>query len=819
MAKGIQDGCQSGFQDRDEDQALDTPWGSQLPGGGGRYLLGVGNGSEANIRYQVAGVMEHSQAVQNSVSTGMNAASVTLASALQVRGEALSEEEIWSLLSMAAERLLEDLRNDSSDYVICPWSLLLSAAGSLSFQDHVSHIEAAPFKAPELLQGPNEDEQSEASQMHVYSLGMTLYWSAGYRVPPNQPLQLREPVHSLLLAMCEDQPQRRRPLQAVLEACRVHQEEVAVYPAPASLHISRLVGLVLGTISEVERRVVEEGTCERQSRSYFLRSKLHRAASESPGARASDGVQLRRVSERSTETQSSSEQHWSTTAHSPCGFPHGALAGVDPCDCEEGLRCGSGPMLLAEAESSQLATSPRNFLQRNGKASKEFSRPEFILLAGEAPVTLHLPGSIVTKKGKSYLALRDLCVVLLSGQCLEVKCHMESTAGAVFNAVMSFTNLGETIYFGLAYVKGEEFFFLDKDTRLCKVAPEGWREQYQKGSTDTLTLFLRIKFFVSHYGLLQHRRTRHQLYLQLRKDVLEERLYCNDETLLQLGVLALQAEFGSYPKEVENKAYFRIQDYIPARLIERMTAIRAQVEISEMHRLSSAPWGEDAELKFLEWAFMSGLTLPPTLLFGGILSVTNAAGCPFLVQRAEDRVRFAPPELSGSFRVTDILMNAFSGCCEHFVLHFFTLSPQVCTKLGREIGGTFVLLRSMFSWSTQHVFLEHSLRNGAVGAKAHGLMSIGKNNLLVAHSSQCSKGKSGLLAPLSLCYLLLGEESMAGWVWKGIVENRRQITLFHFQQIEMPQRTLCLFVYIPSLQGHRILVVESEFSESNELLY
>lgn len=41
----------------------------------------------------------------------MSVASVTLASALQVRGEALSEEEIWSLLSLAAERLLEDLCN------------------------------------------------------------------------------------------------------------------------------------------------------------------------------------------------------------------------------------------------------------------------------------------------------------------------------------------------------------------------------------------------------------------------------------------------------------------------------------------------------------------------------------------------------------------------------------------------------------------------------------------------------------------------------------------------------------------------------------
>nr|XP_023419256.1 FERM and PDZ domain-containing protein 2 isoform X2 [Cavia porcellus] len=527
---------------------------------------------------------------------GSSQASVTLASALQVRGEALSEEEIWSLLSLAGERLLEDLRHDSCAYVVCPWSTLLSAAGSLSFQDHVSHLEAAPFKAPELLQGQSEDDHPDTSQGHVYSLGMTLYWAAGFRVPPSQPLRLHQPLHALLLAMCEDQPSRRCPLQAILEACRTHQEAVAVAPLLASLHVRQLVGLVLGTIAKVERRMVREDICTQQGRSCLLRKRLQPPSGERPEVRAGYHLQLHR--ERNMEAQSSGDPHWSSSAHSPCSpSENSALTGAAPLGGQAGQRLGSGAALRAEAEHSWSVTRQQGLLQRKAK----FSRPEFLLLAAEAPVTLHLPGSVVTRKGKSYLALRDVCVVLLSGRCLEVKCDMESTVGAVFDAVVSFANLGDATYFGLAYAKGKEFFFLDNETRLCKVAPEGWREQSLKTSTVTFTLFLRIKFFVSHCGLLLPSLTRHQFYLQLRQDILEERLRCDDdETLLRLGVLALQAEFGSYPKEqAENKPYFQVEDYIPPTLIERMTALRAQVEVSEMHQLSSALWGADAELEFL----------------------------------------------------------------------------------------------------------------------------------------------------------------------------------------------------------------------------
>lgn len=61
--------------------------------------------------------------------------------------------------------LILALISGSLDYVVSPWSTLLSASGSLSFQGHVSHIEAASFKAPELLQRQRGDEQPDASQV------------------------------------------------------------------------------------------------------------------------------------------------------------------------------------------------------------------------------------------------------------------------------------------------------------------------------------------------------------------------------------------------------------------------------------------------------------------------------------------------------------------------------------------------------------------------------------------------------------------------------------------------------------------------------
>lgn len=43
-----------------------------------------------------------------------------------------------------------------------------------------------------------------------------------------------------------------------------------------------------------------------------------------------------------------------------------------------------------------------------------------------------------------------------------------------------------------------EFFFVDNDTKISKVAPESWK----KVPTTTFVLYFRVKFFVSDISLL-----------------------------------------------------------------------------------------------------------------------------------------------------------------------------------------------------------------------------------------------------------------------------------------------------------------------------
>ncbi|NXI68684.1 FRPD2 protein, partial [Anseranas semipalmata] len=546
-----------------------------------------------------------------SVAAGMSSSCVTLAEVLWAKGSPLEEEDIWALLYLATLQLLEDLHKDPAISVLCPWSVILSAEGTLSFQNNASQTEAIPFSAPELLHRQNKNQRIGLTKMLVYSLGMTLYWSADYQVPPNQAnhcemspnctsmltqsLQLSDQLHSLLLTLCEDLPHKRLSPESILEACEAHQKESS--SLPVNVYIKKMVQFVVGSVSEVERVATEDSTASQLNRSHVIRKRLHEKIPDASPLSSQMNLHQGRATQThrswdptlsGSRTQSSYKLFINSIV-----MDRGELGTVDSA-LDQQKRFSLVPVL-------GIFITLRRHLLNFSIASLQFSGPEFIILSSEPPVTLQLPGSIVTKKGKSYLSQRDLNVILLNGQCLEVQCDIKSKARDVFNTVVAYANLVEHFYFGLAYLKGKEFFFLDDETKLYKVAPDGWNDQpKKKTSIINFTLFLRIKFFVNHFNVIQHSLTRHQFYLQLRKDILEERLYCSDETALKLGALALQAELGNYASEVHGKSYFRVEDYIPASRIQKMTLPYVQRELAKLHRMNRSLFEDEAELEFLK---------------------------------------------------------------------------------------------------------------------------------------------------------------------------------------------------------------------------
>ncbi|XP_007651738.3 LOW QUALITY PROTEIN: tyrosine-protein phosphatase non-receptor type 13 isoform X1 [Cricetulus griseus] len=233
---------------------------------------------------------------------------------------------------------------------------------------------------------------------------------------------------------------------------------------------------------------------------------------------------------------------------------------------------------------------------------RNFFGPEFVKMTIEPFISLDLPRSILNKKGKNEDHRRKVNIMLLSGQRLELTCDTKTICKDVFDMVVAHIGLVEHHLFALAILKENEYFFVDPDLKLTKVAPEGWKEEPKKKGKAAVdfTMFFRIKFFMDDVSLIQHSLTCHQYYLQLRKDILEERLHCDDEPSLLLASLALQAEYGDYQPEVHGMSYFRLEHYLPARVMEKLDLSYIKEELPKLHNTYAGASEKETELEFLK---------------------------------------------------------------------------------------------------------------------------------------------------------------------------------------------------------------------------
>uniref|UniRef100_A0A803VHV4 Tyrosine-protein phosphatase non-receptor type 13 n=1 Tax=Ficedula albicollis TaxID=59894 RepID=A0A803VHV4_FICAL len=736
---------------------------------------------------------------------------VSLAEALEVRGGPLQEEEIWAILNQSAESLQELFRKadpTALGFIVSPWSLLLLPSGSVSFTDeNVSQQDLRAFTAPEVLQNHSLSSLSDVEKVHIYSLGMALFWGADHEVPQSQPIKLGDHLNSILLGMCEDVIYARVSVRTVLDACSAHIRNSNC--APSFSYVKQLVRLVLGSLSGMDQLSCNGDRKLQPDRSQAIRERLrgkglptgktlavdapdgHRAhfsqqttlnkglsksmgflsirgtrdeeeffqdisadynsgredvfcphrcktselekkgrlhtdvppkrkiwasstdllcttdkaaerdhaggshrhshqcetftvrtstAARNKEARYSDGSialdvfgpqkldQTRHVPETSTSAAISSafdrirerqkklqllreamnveeplrryksyhSDVYSTSSESP------SVISSEP-DFRQGKTYHEAPfegklisqeVMLKRQEEEMMQLQARMALRQSRpnlypgdairssmlditrdplreialetamtqRKLRNFFGPEFVKMTIEPFISLDLPKSILTKKGKSDDTRRKVNVMLLSGQKLELTCDTKTICKDVFDMVVAHIGLVEHHFFGLATLRDNEFFFVDPDIKLSKVAPEGWKEEPKKKNKPPVnfTLFFRIKFFVDDVSLIQHTLTCHQYYLQLRKDILEDRMHCDDETALLLASLALQAEYGDYQAEVHGLSYFRLEHYVPARVMEKLDLSYIKEELPKLHSTYVGASEKETELEFLK---------------------------------------------------------------------------------------------------------------------------------------------------------------------------------------------------------------------------
>lgn len=51
---------------------------------------------------------------------------------------------------------------------------------------------------------------------------------------------------------------------------------------------------------------------------------------------------------------------------------------------------------------------------------------------------------------------------------------------------------------------------------------------------------------------------------------------------------------------MHGKSYFRVEDYIPASRIEKMSLVYVQRELAKLHRMNRSLFEDEAELEFLK---------------------------------------------------------------------------------------------------------------------------------------------------------------------------------------------------------------------------
>ncbi|XP_068136718.1 FERM, ARHGEF and pleckstrin domain-containing protein 2 [Hyperolius riggenbachi] len=182
---------------------------------------------------------------------------------------------------------------------------------------------------------------------------------------------------------------------------------------------------------------------------------------------------------------------------------------------------------------------------------------------------------------------QNLCssVLLLDGTLHPVELGPKTTGQALLSQLFTHLNVVETDYFGIEFQTAQlQWVWLEPLKFVSK--------QLRKPKNSKMRLA--VKFFPPDPGQLQEEYTRYLFAMQIKRDLVEERLVCSDNTTALLISLLLQSEIGDYDQKVDLE-HLKTTPYV-----QRQDALEDRIMQCHREQLGMSP--ADADFQILEIA-------------------------------------------------------------------------------------------------------------------------------------------------------------------------------------------------------------------------
>lgn len=224
-------------------------------------------------------------------------------------------------------------------------------------------------------------------------------------------------------------------------------------------------------------------------------------------------------------------------------------------------------------------------------------------------------------------------ITLLDGSILNISIDKKAKGRDLLEAVCDAINLIEKDYFGLVYAdRHDARNWLDLDKRISKFL-----------KAEPLKFNFEVKFYPPDPAQLQEDITRYHLCLQIRNDILSNRLPCSFVTHALLGSYLVQSELGDYDPDTMSKNYLKDFKFAPNQTPD------LEEKVMELHKTHRGQTPAEAELHYLENAkklAMYGVDLHPAKDSEGVDIMLGVCASGLLVYRDRLRInRFAWPKI------------------------------------------------------------------------------------------------------------------------------------------------------------------------------